>query len=175
MAEVADKQQADRGADRETFSNESLNDGLLSLPSSLACAILKSPYCLAHGTEGSLVQGGVCPCSLPIPEKQGSFLPLPRLPGKQRREQGGHQGHPGRETMPGTLLLRPGVVSRCLPGRADAQHPPAPTLGVQTAPGRSARQGLGRPLLSCPHGSVKPHVVWSHSLGLPRGNDFSVA
>lgn len=53
------RQIADRQGRREKdrFSNESLNDGLLSLPPSLARAILKSPHRLARGAKGSLVQG----------------------------------------------------------------------------------------------------------------------
>lgn len=59
-----------------------LNDDLLSLPSSLAYAILKSPHCLARGTKGTLVQGEpeAAPFSLPIPEEHHSLLsPARRL------------------------------------------------------------------------------------------------
>lgn len=62
-----------------------LNDDLLSLPSSLAYAILKSPHCLARGTEGTLVQGEpeAAQFSLPIPEEHHSLLSPSRRLEKQ--------------------------------------------------------------------------------------------
>lgn len=84
MAEVADREQTGRDPGRETdrFRNEMLNDDLLSLPSSLVYAVLKSPHCLARRTKGTLVQGEpeAAQFSLPIPEEHHSLLsPARRL------------------------------------------------------------------------------------------------
>lgn len=64
-----------------------LNDDLLSLPSSLAYAILKSPHCLARGTKGTLVQGEpeAAEFSLPIPEEHPSLLSPAGRPEEQPR------------------------------------------------------------------------------------------
>lgn len=165
-----------------------LNDDSLSLPSSFAYAILKSPRCLARGTKGTLVEGEpeAARFSLPIPEEHHSLLsPARRLeqqpPAALRSQQLGRvraaaarasagpgpRGAAGRAAGAGRAL--PAVMGPLPAGRVvwasrGSPHFPGPFPRPPKPPGSASSPSA--------HGCVNPPVVLSRSVRPPRGKAF---
>lgn len=157
-----------------------LNDDSLSLPSSFAYAILKSPRCLARGTKGTLVEGEpeAARFWLPIPEEHHSLLsPARRLEQQPRAalrsQQLGRQQGPGREALPGGQrgwegTARGDGAAPCGEGRCRASHGSPNFPGPYPRPSKPPRSAFP----PSAHGCVNPPVVLSRSVRPPRGKAF---
>lgn len=142
---------------------------MLSLPSSLAYAILKSPHCLARGAKGSLGKGGLGLPSTPCTSlRSGARSSFPHA----ARESSGRPGSASSGVARGEWLPA-GRASAPSPAGAAAWHPAAVpgralAAGLLPAGGVPAGRARGPASPGAPHPPA-PRIHWHPaSPGTPR-------